>query len=327
MTIRFLFFPFTHIRENQLRIVLTFFPSFEYLPMNGDFDIHPNLHKAFGQGKITPFFLSYDKVVAVEQNLEQYLAWARIHKGNEVNLKSLLKDTPYFTNDSDVTAIKSQIKGGKGGKGPDVALPGESTLQQDLLFLKMAQLYDEQNEGIDLALNDLSTSHDTLISTLRGLEYPSSEAENSKAEDSKDVDSKDGGGIMIQQRIRAWSRSMAAMGGLKQDGDMPLFITASDAVFDYLESNCKDVVNALDIDNIKVHENECENKNEWQHQFCDYLVRAIQGDGILENNLPEVNDSCFLSGQIKLCIFSGNDINRLFNCSNKQISVCLIKLK
>ncbi|MBC8439566.1 MAG: hypothetical protein H8D87_07770 [Deltaproteobacteria bacterium] len=333
MTIRFLFFPFTHIRENQLRIVLTFFPSFEYLSMTGDFNNHPNLHKAFGQGKITPFFLSYDQVVTVEQNLEQYLAWARIHKGNEANLKSLLKDTPYFTNDSDVTAIKTQIKGGNGGKDPDLALPGESTLQQDLLFLKMAQLYDEQNEGIDLALNDLSTSHDKLISTLRGLEYFSSEAENIKAEDSKaenykDVYSKDAGGIMTQQRIRAWSRSMTSMGGgLKQDGDTPLFITASDAVFDYLESNCKDVVNALDIDNIKVHENECENKNEWQHQFCDYLVRAIQGDGIQENNLPEVNDSCFLSGQIKLCIFSGNDINRLFNCSNKQISVCLIKLK
>ncbi len=323
MTIRLLFFPFTHISENQLRIVLTFFLSFEYLSMKGDFDNHPNLHKAFGQGKITPFFLSYDQVVTVEQNLEQYLAWARIHKGNEANLKSLLKGTPYFTNDSDVTAIKSQIKGGKGGKDPDVALPGESVLQQDLLFLKMAQLYDEQNEGIDLALNDLSTSHDTLISTLRGLEYSSSDAGNSKAEDSKDV-----GGIMTMQRIWAWSRSMAAMGGeLKQYGDTQLFITTSDAVFDYLESNCKDVVNALDIDNIKVHENECENKNEWQHQFCDYLVRAIQGNGIQENNLPEVNDSCFLSGQIKLCIFSGNDINRLFNCSNKQISVCLIKLK
>lgn len=322
MTIRLLYFPFTHIRENQLRMVLTFFPSFEYLPMTGDFDIHPNLHKAFGQGKITPFFLSCDQVVAVEQNLEQYLAWARIHKGNEVNLKSLLKDTPYFTDDSDVTAIKSQIRGGKGGKDSDPALSGKSTLLQDLLFLKMAQLYDEQNEGIDLALNDLSTSHDTLISTLRGLEYSSSKAENSKSVDSKDV-----GGIMTRQRIQAWSRSMTAMGGLKQDGDMPLFITVSDVVFDYLESNFKDVVNALDIDNIKVHENECENKSEWQHQFCDYLVRAIQGDGIQENNLPEVNDSCFLSGQIKLCIFSGNDINRLFNCSNKQISVILIKLK
>lgn len=318
MTIRFVFFPFTHIREKQLKTVLTFFPSFEYLPMTKDFENHPDLNKLFGLRKITPFFLSHDRLVALEQNLKQYLAWAQIHKGNEVSLKLLLKQTPYFTSDSDVTSIKSKIKKSHEGKGPDIVLPGESHLLQDLLFLKMADLYDEQNEGIDLALNHLDTSHDTLISNLRGLESFSSPDETTK----------DAGAFMTQQRIWAWSRCMAAMGGLNHlEGDTPLFITTSEAVFGYLESNCNDVVTALDIDKIKVHENECTNKSQWQDQFCDDLMRAVQADGDRENNLSEINDNCHLSGEIKLCIFSGNDINKLFNCSDKQIYGCLIKLK
>ncbi|MBT3177172.1 MAG: hypothetical protein HOG03_05845 [Desulfobacula sp.] len=323
MAIRLLFFPFTHISGNKLDTVLTFFKSFEYLPMTQNFELHPKLHKLLGQGKVTPFFLSDDQAVTIDQNLEQYLSWASIHKGNEVNLKSLLKNTPYFTDDSDVTAIKSQLKKGKGEKeNLEFALHDESALMQDLLFLKMAKLYDEQNEGIDLVLNDMDISHGKLISNLRGLESFPDEAEERKPLEGKDV-----GAVMTRQRICAWSRCMARMGGLNPEGDTPLFMTSSDAVFNYLESNCKDVVNALDIDRIKVHENGCGNKSEWQDQFFDYLTRAVQGVVSRENQLPEVNDNCSFSGQIKLCVFSGNDICKLFNYSGKQIFVCLIKLK
>jgi hypothetical protein len=186
----------------------------------------------------------------------------------------------------------------------------------------MAQLCDEQNEGIDSALSDLDTSHDRLISSLRGLEnFPG------EVWDGKSLSRKDLGAMMTRQRILSWSRCMAAMGGLNLQGDTPLFITTSDAVFEYLESNSKDVVNALDIDQIKVHENECKNKSEWHHHFCDDLMLAIQGQGVLEDDLPQVNDNCSLFGQIKLCFFSGNDINNLLNLSDEQILVCLIKLK
>ncbi|WP_299981687.1 hypothetical protein [Desulfobacula sp.] len=315
MTNQFLFFPFTHITPNHLDTILAFFPSFQCLPVSVDFKDRQTLQALFEQGKIHPFFSSIREIEAVEVKLGQYLAWAQIHHGNGANFKALLKDNPYFTSDSDVTTIKSQIKGFK------EALPSESSRQRNLLFLKMAQLCDEQNEHIDLELKDLDKTRDKFVSTLRGLEILLSE------EDSKAGDSKDLGAIMTRERIYAWSRCMAVKEGLKQKGEKLLFITTSEAVFDYLESNCKDVVNALDIDKIKVHENECENKSEWQHQFCDYLMRAIQGDGIQENNLPKVNDRCSLSGQIKLCLFSGNGINNLFNCSDKQIPVCLIKLK
>jgi len=317
MTHSFLFFPFTHMTENQMNTILTFFSSFHYLPGSKDFKHNKTLQKLFKQGKVIPFFLSPHELEPVELKVKQYLEWAQIHRGNEVNLKSLLKANPYFTNDSDVTAIKSQIKG-----DIEEVLPGESILQKDLLFLKMAQLCDVQNERIDLKLKDLDTNHDQLMSTLRGVESSLSEF----ATDKKDS-RKDSGAMMPGERICAWSRCMTAKGGLKQGVESKVFVTTSEAVFDYLESNCKDVINALDIDKIKVHENECENKDEWQHQFCDYLMRAIQVDGNRENEPPKVNDKCSLFGQIKLSLFSGDNINQVFNCSGKQIPVCLIKLK
>jgi len=325
MAIKFLFFPFTHMSESHLNTVLTFFPSIQYLPMARNFDHRPDLQKLFKQGKITPFFSSSDQVAAVKQSLDQYLAWARIHKGNEVNLKSLLKNTPYFTNDSDVTAIKSQIKGGgnlSAENASDTVLPAESNLHKDFLFLKMAHLHDEQNEGIDLALKELDTSHDALMSTLRGPDLSSEQGQALTSGGSSDA-----GTLMTGRRIHAWARCMAATGGLNQEGGTPLFITTSEAVFDYLESNCKDLVNALDIDPIKVHENGCENKNEWHRYFCGDLMRAIMGQGVRESNLPKADDNCSLWGKIKLGLFSGNDINHLFNLPDKQIYVCLIKLK
>ncbi|WP_457553455.1 hypothetical protein [Desulfobacula sp.] len=324
MAIKFLFFPFTHMNKSQLKTVLAFFPACHYLSMNRDFKHDPSLQTLFETGKINPIFPLPEPLEKVEQNFGQYLAWARIHKGNKVNLKSLLKDSPYFTDDSDVTAITSQIKGEKSDKedANADALTKEQSLLQDLLFLKMAHLCDEQNEGIDLALNDLIIGHDTLIASLRGCQ-----SLVSHVKDKKTIARKDLGEMMPGQRIRAWARSLSAMGALEPQGGTPLFITTSEAVFGYLEASCKDLVNALDIHKIKVHENECENKNEWQHLFCTWLMRAVQGDGIRENDMPVVDDRCSLLGQVKLALFSGNGINKIFNCSDKQIPVCLIKLK
>lgn len=313
---KFIFFPFTHITENQLNTILAFFPSFYHLPVSADFKHRQTLQTLYEQGKIHPFFSSADDLSAVERKTGEYLEWARMNKGNEHNLKLLIKDHPYFTSNSDVTAIKSSILGSK--ELEKATLSDEVALQHNLLFLKMAQLCDEQNESIDLELRDLDKARDTLIFELRGLDF--SEHKAVKIEEDKDT-----GAIMTKERIEAWSGCMAA--ALPSQDKRPLFVTTSDAVFEYIESNCKDVVNSLDIDKIKVHENDCEKRNEWQQQMCDYLMGAVQGGGDRENKMPKVNDACSLSGQIKLGLFSGNNINKLFNLSDKQIPVCLIKLK
>ncbi len=312
-----LFLPFTHLTRHHLDTLLAFFGSFACFPGTSDFRDQPGLQKLLDQGKISPIFLSPREPNVVDQKARQYLEWARIHRGNEVNLRALLKDNPYFTSDTAVTAIKSQIKGGK-----SPALEPNASLERDLLFLKMAHLCDEQNESIDLELKRLDKSRDNLLLTLRGLDLPGREEKEGIPAESRDF-----GEMMTHERIFAWSRCIAVKGGFKNQGELPVFVTTSPAVFDYLESNCTDIVNALDIDGIKVHENECENQSEWQHHFYEGLMTAIQGHGNLENDLPEVTDTCERFGQIKMSLFSGDNINRIFNLTGKQVPVCLIKLK
>jgi len=317
---QFLFFPFTHITANQLNTLLTFFPSFQHLSMSEDYTHKKTLKTLAEQGKINPIFLSAKQVTAVEQKIMEYLSWAKLNKGNEHNLKSLLRDNPYFTSSSDVTAIKSQIKGIKDVQKETA--PSDFVTQRNLLFLKMAQLCDEQNETIDLELKNLDKTRDSLLSELRGEHILPDDVKESKTSDTTDT-----GAIMTRERLEAWSGIMAQKKGVKKDNGNPLFVTTSEAVFHYLESNCNDVINALDIDKIKVHENDCENKNSWQHHFCEYLMTAVQGDDTCENKGLKVNDRCSLLGQVKLSFFYGEKIRVLFNMSDKQIPVCLIKLK
>ncbi len=316
---RYLFFPFTHITQNNLDTILTFLPQFHCLSISRNFKKNRVLHQMTNQGKIIPHFLSPETLASVEQKAEQFFEWARIHKGDELNLKSFLKDNPYFTSDSDVAAIKSQIRGNK--KDGQDSISNDLSLQEDLLFLKMAQLYDEQKEGIDLELKDLTQTSDDLVSTLRGLEDFEEEINNTKPENYTDS-----GTIMARERILAWFRCMNAMKLLEQEEAPPLFITTNREIFYYFESNCKDTINILDIDNIKVHGTRCENQNRWKDQFEGYFMGAIKGSGSSDNNLPEVNDRCSKRGQIKVCNFAGGDINKIFNLADKHISVCLIKL-
>lgn len=313
------FFPFTHMTRHQLKTLYSFFPAIHHLPVSVDFKPYPDLQTLYEQNKIHPFFSSAETIEKINGKVEEYLSWAQLHKGNEYNLKTLFKDNPYFTSDSNVTAIKSQIKGDQGSK--DASVKGEAVLK-DLLFLKMAQQCDQQHEQIDLELNHLDETREALISDLRGIDAGSSDVK-----DRADRVSEDSGSLMTRERIGSWARCFTRAGGLKIETGRWMFVTTSEAVFDFLESNYKDVVNTLDIDKIKVHENGCENKSEWQRQFCEYLMEAVQEEGPLEKELPKVDDHCSLFGKIKLNLFSGNAINHLFNLSEKQIPVCLITLK
>jgi len=316
---RYMFFPFTHITQNDLDTILAFFPQFHCLSMSQDFKNSKSMYQLFDQGEIIPYFLSRKTLAPVEGRIKQFFEWAGIHKGDEYNLKSLFKDNPYFTNDSDVTAIRSQIRGDK--KDGQDSLSDELSLQKDLLFLKMAQLYDEQKEGIDLELKSLAKTSDELVSTLRGLDDFEEEIKNTKAENYTDS-----GTVMPRERVLSWFKTMHSMKLLYKKEVTDLFITTNRDIFYYFESNCKDIINILDIDNIKVHGKRCKNKDRWQDQFEGYLKGVIEKSDNLENSLPEVNDKCSKRGQIKVCNFSGGDINKIFNVADKHISVCLIKL-
>ncbi len=320
MTHRYLFFPFTHLTRIQLKTIFSFFPSMESLALEENYQNYPELEALNVQNKIKPWFLTAEESVQTEAHISQYLDWAKIHKGNEHNLKLLFKDNPYFTNDSDISAIKSQLK--RSTDDRKEAKSDRNLANQHRLFLKMAQLCDFQNESIDSQLKNIDQNRNKLFSSLRGIEQE------------KDLDIgmiqpdsiKDDSSIMAKERVAAWSSIMVEKGALSQDGELPFFITTSVAVIEYLESNCDVVINALDLDQIKVHENDCENIKEWRHQLTQVLMDGIEAGRALEKQSFNITDNCRLEGQIKLYLFSGSGINRLFNRSEKQIPVCLVQI-
>jgi hypothetical protein len=320
MKLNCIFFPFTHITQNQLDTLLAFFPSFQHLSLSTDYQKYKQLEALVDQGKIDPIFLSARQLGFVESKALEYLSWAKMNKGNEHNLKLLLKENPYFTSPLDVTAIKSQIRGAE-GCGEKSETP-DSSLQQSLLFLKMAQLCDEQTETIDLELENFEKTRKNLFTELRGV----GSAEGRPGAE-KSIHQADTGKIMTRERIEAFSRCFFQEKRVKTPGEMPLFVTTSQAVFDYLQAICKDVINALDIDPIKVHENECKNKDEWQRLFGECLEQSVHRSGHPEALSMNQNDTCAFTGQVKLSFFSGDEINLLLGLSDKQIPVCLIKLK
>lgn len=320
---RILFFPFTHITQDQLTAVLSFFSSFDCLSVNQDFFEHKALNALYNEGRIHPVFPAQEQIKIIEQTSAQYLDWAKIHTGDKVNLKTLLSDTPYFTRDTDVTHIKSQLL--KGAQTREIQTREtknpQLSWQKELLFLKMAQLCDAQHDRIDTELKHLEKIQEDLVNSLRGLDTPISSPEDKK-EMSNDLGDK-----MTGERIASWAGYMAREGHLNIPEQTLVFVTTSTAVFEYLESNCEDVVNPLDIKQIKVHENICTHQKGWQRQFEMVLMQAIQGKGCRKEDLPEVADDCSLSAQFKLGLFSGKMINQFFKMANEQVPVCLVKLK
>jgi len=319
MPVTYLFFPFTHVRGNDMDTILAVFPLFYFLSLNRDLKKRKTSQGLSEPEKIIPFVLSPQYLDFIEEKQKQYVTWAEVNKGNEHNLKLLLKDDPYFTSDSDVAVIKSHIKADK--KGEPQPLSKDLSLKRDLLFLKMAQLHDEQSENIDLKLENIDKISDTIVSDLRGVE--SFEDQIKTAGRNVYTDSRN---RMVTERISAWFNCMAGMKTDHQEETARLYITTDEDVFHYFVSNFKDMVNILDIDNLKVHENGCKNKESWQTEFNTYVTCLLKNEDQNINKLPEVYDDCSRSVQIKVCSFWGDELKNRLHIMKRQISVCLIKL-
>ena len=341
---QYFFFPFTHITESDLNTLLTFFPQFHFLSISNDLKDRKILNKLSEQKKVVAHFIPFEILVLVEKKFQQYYEWAEINKSNKGNLKILLKENPYFTNNSDITAIKSYLKNSKKVRQDSISEDsiskdsiskdstpensrGQNNLLNDLLFLKMAQIYDEQHENIDLELEQINKNCKELVLNLRGIENfeVAKDADYSMDSNNSDFESRT---ILIQKRIAAWYASVATLKIINKEDTNVLFVTTNKDFFSYFESNCKNIVNILDIDNIKLHKNRCKNSIIWHNQFKNYLMDVVNKNSNNDNILPELHDDCTITGHIKIGNFSNGNIDQnIFNISNKQISVCLIELK
>ena len=324
------FFPFTHITAAQKQVLGRFFNEVRVLDLGGRDRQGAPREDVPGSPDLVSCRIPEERAALLDAKLAEYLSWAQLHRGNERNLKHLLKASPYFKSDTDLTSIKSQITRGEGKAGEVQAREtrdGETrggekdnpgNMPDPGLFLKLAQTLDQENDLIASRLEALDQGKNALLAELKG-EIETSEPEKAPA------GAGDQGMILPDRRMAAWAQ-LAAEAGLFT-GDGPVLATTSPGMFDWLTEGADGVINGLDIDPIKVHENECENRDEWSRDFDNLLDQISAGSQRLKGETLEGRSGCcHLSGQIKIRLFTQGTLNKLYGIPGSQLMVCLVGL-
>ncbi|SMC76020.1 hypothetical protein SAMN02746065_109103 [Desulfocicer vacuolatum DSM 3385] len=174
-------------------------------------------------------------------SLGDYQQWARHSGAGPGQLKSLLRKTPYFTSDTHVGAIRSQIK--KGGHPETFREDPSQDLVKALVFLCLAGEHDEQKASIDAALSSVDEKKHRLFSTLAG-DVPMASSEKIPGKDAVNLDfsvsgtSGDPGAVMTQSRLSSWFRVFQEVCPPVCDDDPCVFITASPGGLAFFEQIC-----------------------------------------------------------------------------------------
>ena len=346
MTRPYLFFPFSHISKDQLETLLAFLPCFYFFPVALDLKDSEYLKNYVDRGRIIPLFSEKEHVTGLDQTFKNYKAWADIHRGSQGQLKSLISENPYFTSDSDVSAIKSRIKRNSTGEYSQAS--NQDILQKDFLFLKIAGQYDAEQENINLEFSNIGKAKEDMISSLLGSDSYVNDKKSAKTNyvydpDAYDPNTYDPGELMPRERLKFFLKCISGLPFIRENEEKLIWVTTSEALISYLEIICTDSINTLDINPIKVHEKNCEYKAEWQQQLSELITLAAEHDTELKNvlsgkgprkdpgkdlgeKLTAAGDGCSLSGRIRVTHFFGESINTMFNLKDKHLTVCLIRL-
>lgn len=307
------FFPFTHVTQAQKETLEAFFREVRVLTLDPDTAPEPET------SGLVPFGLSGERAAALELKLAEYLSWARIHKGNEKNLRHLLKKTPYFKSDTDLTSIRSQVVGG--GEQKNEADNCQDETLDPGLFLKLAQTHDRENEVIEDRLSALDQGREQLLAELKG----EMEDEDGPAGVHGAAARFDPGLVMPDRRMEAWAE-LAAEAGMFSD-EAPLLVTTSPGMLAWLTDNAEEVINGLDIDSIKVHENGCGNRDNWFRDVETLLDQIMADPSSGQDDAPGKGGGCCdVPGQIQVRIFPGGELNRKYRIPGRQLTVCLVGL-
>lgn len=309
---KLLFFPFTHLSEKDAESVLTCFQRFSFIStksreefVHGD---EPLKNSTF----IDFIFTEQEELRPVLERVHEYRAWAEIHGGGAKGyLKSLLRDTPYFTSDTMVGNIRTQIntrinkragkqdvKAGRISDHKDrEASDQKDSFAENLLFLRLAQEQDAENESIDSAFSAVSFNEQQIIASVKG---ESANAENRVQDDDPAL-------YMSEKRIDAWAGLFKEKKGQIVSDDPLLFVTTSRAVIDILKQRAEKSLKILDSNNTKVYEDNCMNHGRWMAEFHDTLqdsvVQGLKGKKG-KNSIDKID--------IKLYFFQGIDIENIF---------------
>jgi hypothetical protein len=321
-----LFFPFSHVDKIQRNTLTAFFPHFWFLPLASDLKQDPHMVPLVETQAATPVFTPDARLKKVTPQVTAWLDWAAVHQGNEWNLKTLVRDNPYFTEDASLAAIQSELRARirqdlpKPVQGTQKATPKNDPL----LFQAIAKITDQRNEAVDLDLAKLENKRAALFSRLRGdmEQMPAGRHEKKFS---------DPGGAMTRQRIGSWAVCAREQTLFQTLGPLVL-ATTSPAVFDMVAANASCVINALDIDAVKVHEEGCVHRPGGQRQLLGLLEKLISDPASVtldqaRQDLAATHDGCNLAGRIQVSVFEGPDLEKNLNLPAGPLVVCRVTLK
>jgi hypothetical protein len=314
------FFPFSHVDETQRTTLTAFFSPFIFLPLAPDLTQSPAMAPLVENRTAVPVFTSRPRLDEVASRVNAWMDWAALHQGNEHNLKNLIQDTPYLTDHLGPAPIQSEIRARLAGSSPK---PADNRIHTDpLLFSIIARLTDAQNEAIDQALTDLETKQAFLFAQLRGDSEP-------RRPENAGSSGRDPGEIMTRERIRAWAACAMEENLFSRQAPL-ILVTTSAAVFEQVAANAAEVINALDIDDIKVHEDGCDQQPVWRKQVLSLFDTLADGsvDGIrAQTMLSRMDDACHRTGRIQVQTVEGPDLEKQLNLPGRQLRVCRVSLK
>lgn len=330
-----LFFPFTHVRQQDARALSACFKGFCHFSVSASREVGP------GNPDIDVVLPAPDVLMPALAKVEDYKQWAGVNHGRPGQLKSRVRETPYFTSDTGIASLKSRIEEGAGGAADGDQAPVEpadsaAAFLSSLVFLRTAQESDADTEDVNNRLCSIARDEAALFSVLKDGAPLAKQGDDSCLPDQD----QDPGRVMTEKRILAWARFFREKIDVFTEGDPLVPVTTSRAVVDYFCSKAKKSIKVLDIENIKVHEGCCEHSAGWQDRLKDLMENAISGNTPGKDELMEADDGCGLWADIQLYLFSGDHVRNIFCPTggearkdallqglNMEIPVCLVSVR
>jgi hypothetical protein len=134
---------------------------------------------------------------------------------------------------------------------------------------------------------------------------------------------------MTRARIRAWAACAKEENLFSKQAPL-ILTTTSAAVFDQVAANAAEVINALDIDDIKVHEDGCVHQPAWHKQvqiLFDTLADGSVDGTRAQTMLSRMDDACHRTGRIQVQTVEGPDLEKQLNLPGRRLQVCRVSLK
>lgn len=273
-----LFFPFTSLTKYDADCLLSFFESFSYLSTSSDDELNsePDWFQTLLRKKraVEPITISQDELTPLLKKIKEWSSWAQINYGKQTKhgyLREIFREQPYFTNDSNIFAIISQIEKGKNElQKSNQAEHYQKNDDNSLLFLRLAAMADRENEIVDQKLTSIKEREADIFAELKG------SLDHNSIENNRNLQlTADRGDLLTEQRICSWFKFFMSKKERFNASVPNIFVTTSRAVVDFLMSVSEKSKLMLDIDNFKVHKEKNSDADYELFQITENQLSAI----------------------------------------------------